>query len=94
MQIKFVTVLQLLDSILSSFWFFFHVQIIDEYGIDWQGPSPVEEPNSVEVPDIPCCLNDTQLAALQAITLASGTDDPYAVDLCIRIVGEVERLLE
>ena len=54
----------------------------------------MEEVNSVEVPDIPCCLNDTQLAVIQAITLASGTDDPYAVHLYIRIVGEVERLLE
>lgn len=86
---------------LDTFWtvcyvlfVYFHVQNIDEYGIDWQGPASVEEVNSVEVPDIPCCLNDTQLAAIQAITLASGTDDPYAVDLYIRIVGEVERLLE
>ena len=70
------------------------MQNIDEYGIDWQGPSPVEETNTVEVPDIPFCLNDTQLAAIQAITLASETDDPYAVDLYIRIVGEVERLLD
>lgn len=68
--------------------------ICSEYGIDWQGSSPVEEQNSDEVPDILCCLNDTQLAAIQAITLASGTDDPYAIDLYIRIVGEVERLLE
>ena len=54
----------------------------------------MEETNTVEVPDIPFCLNDTQLAAIQAITLASETDDPYAVDLYIRIVGEVERLLD
>ena len=49
---------------------------------------------TVEVPDIPYCLNDTQLAVIQAITLASGTDDPYPVDLYIRTVGEVQRLLE
>ena len=43
---------------------------------------------------MPSCLYDTQLAAIQDIPLASESDDPYAVDLYIRIVGEVDRLLE
>lgn len=73
--------------------FFFHVQNIDEYGIDWQGPIPVDEIGTVEIPDTPCCLNDAQLASIQATSLVSASD-PYAVDLYSRVVSEVERLLE
>lgn len=82
-------------SILYNYYIVYvHVQNIDEYGIDWQGPVPVEEINTVEVPDTPCCLNDAQLASIQAVSLASGSDDPYAVHLYSRVVSEVERLLE
>lgn len=73
---------------------FFHVQNIDEYGIDWQGPIPVDEIDTVKIPDTPCCLNGAQLASIQATSLVSASDDPYAVDLYSRVVSEVERLLE
>lgn len=69
------------------------MQNIEDYGIDWQGPSVVEEEEAVEVPETPCCLDDEQLASIQAVSLDNANGDPYAIDLYSRIVGRVQRLI-
>ncbi|KAK3753059.1 hypothetical protein QZH41_005504 [Actinostola sp. cb2023] len=59
----------------------------EDHGIDWQGPSVAEEGAAVEVPDTPCCLDDAQLASIQAISLDIDNGDPYAIGLYSRIVS-------
>jgi len=67
------------------------VQNIDDYGIDWQGPSPVLDADmAVQVPETPCCISEEQVQSLQ---LESGSDDPYAIELYPRILQEVQSLL-
>ena len=60
------------------------MQNIDDYGIDWQGPSPVLDA------DTPCCISEEQVQSLQ---LESGSDGPYAIELYARILQEVQSLL-
>ncbi len=52
------------------------------YGIDWDGPSPLEDDaESVIVPECPCPLNDDEVDELAALVSPLQASQDYGIDL-------------
>ncbi|CAB4008739.1 Hypothetical predicted protein [Paramuricea clavata] len=74
---------------------------IDAHGIDYEGPLPSQRfngetwnENSVEVPEIACPVNDTQVHQLRTMVNPLGASSSYGMDIYCRTVQLVENMLE
>ena len=61
------------------------------FGIDWDGPLPLEEEEvRVVVPECPCPLTDVQLDELSTIVSPLSSSTNYGIDLYQSVVQYVE----
>lgn len=75
-------------------------EIFDEnstYGIDWDGPSPQEEwdgpLDGVDVPSIPCPLQEVDLQRLKISINPLAESDCYGSDIYLRVLSFVNNCL-
>lgn len=55
----------------------------DRYGVDWEGPTPVEAENTVIVPDTPETVREQVYTLLQAHIDPLRDSDCFGMDICL-----------
>ena len=56
------------------------MQTFHQYGIDWEGPVPLDsDTDEIVVPSVPCPLNDYKLQALREVLDPLQECDDYGV---------------
>jgi hypothetical protein len=65
----------------------------DEYGIDWDGPTPRNNNENYEFSNIPCPLNDEQYVELQNTVLPLEQSGNYGIDIYIHALSVTQFLL-
>jgi DNA-binding Lrp family transcriptional regulator len=65
----------------------------NEYGIEWNGPTPLNNDENVELININCPLTNAQYLELQSIILPLETSDNYGIEIYLQTLSTVQFML-
>ena len=65
----------------------------NEYGIDWNGPTPLNDNRNIELIEINCPLNDNQYLELQNNILPLADSSNYGIDIYLHTLSVVQFML-
>jgi hypothetical protein len=65
----------------------------DEYGVDWEGPTPNNDDENYEFSNIPCPLNNEQYIELQNTVSPLEQSNNYGIDIFIHALSVIQFLL-
>ena len=65
----------------------------NEYGIDWNGPAPLNNNDNIELSNINCPLNSNQYLELQNNILPLEESNNYGIEIYLHTLSTVQFML-
>lgn len=72
---------------------YLQIDDLDTFGIDWDGPSPYDDDNTVEIPEIDNPISDSEYDTLKQTIDPLAYSDTFEIDLFTSTMQFVHNLL-